>query len=66
MIASDRTPVYAASEMKNQLRIKLALRKETVRALHQVELADVVGGLTAPQTVACPSVRVKCNTTPAP
>ncbi|HEY0193894.1 MAG TPA: class I lanthipeptide [Kofleriaceae bacterium] len=52
--------------MKNQLRIKLALRKETVRALHQVELADVVGGLTAPQTVACPSVRVKCNTTPAP
>lgn len=49
--------------MKNQRRSKLALRKETVRELDQLELQAVAGGvivITQP-----PTCRI-CLTTPAP
>jgi hypothetical protein len=56
--------------MKNQPRNgqKLALRKETLRQLDNLDLSDVAGGLpttfTQVSCVDCRSVRVKCNTTP--
>jgi hypothetical protein len=54
--------------MKNQSRTRLALRKETVRTLNQLELADVAGGIyttftqLAPACTNGPSVRL-CLTT---
>lgn len=56
--------------MKNQHRKdrKLSLRKETVRELDQLELADVAGGqltTTVIQSHLCPTARI-CLTTPVP
>jgi len=57
--------------MKNQPRIarKLALRKETVRSLTELELGDVAGGSVtvsiACATRFCPTARI-CLTTPVP
>ncbi len=49
--------------MKNQQRTKLALRKETVRELDQVELVNVAGGVITFSKL--PTCRI-CLTTPAP
>jgi hypothetical protein len=56
--------------MKKQAR-KLSLRRETVRQLDRLALPDVAGGavitfftLGVSCDDPCPSVRVKCNTTP--
>lgn len=55
--------------MKNQRKDrKLSLRKETVRELSRLELAEVAGGLpttTVLQTHLCPTARI-CLTTPVP
>ena len=56
--------------MKHQQRNgrKLSLRKETVRELDKLELAEAAGGLpttTVLQTHLCPTARI-CVTTPAP
>jgi len=54
--------------MKNQLRTKLALRKETIRALDKLALDGIAGGLPttftqqASCTLACPTARI-CLTT---
>jgi len=53
--------------MKNQPRKpKLSLRKETVRALDHLELAEVAGGsIILPKTnFGCPTFKI-CDTTPA-
>jgi len=45
---------------------KLALRKDTLRALNQLDLAEVVAGqpttTALPTRVECPTARI-CNTT---
>lgn len=54
--------------MKKQVRhdIRLALRKETVRALNQLDLDGVAGGepttTVIPTRILCPTVRI-CLTT---
>jgi hypothetical protein len=46
---------------------KLALRKDTLRVLDQLDLSDVAGGLPTTTVLvtrcACPSVRIICDTT---
>jgi len=52
--------------MKNQSRnhAKLALHKETVRQLDQIELANVAGGsIVLPPTSTCPTRRICLTTT---
>ncbi|HEX3479229.1 MAG TPA: hypothetical protein VHT91_29595 [Kofleriaceae bacterium] len=49
---------------------KLALRKDTLRVLGQLDLSEIAGGLPTTTVTAvatrcvCPSVRMVCNTTP--
>jgi hypothetical protein len=46
---------------------KLALRKDTLRVLDQLDLSDVAGGLPTttvlPTRGLCPSVHIICDTT---
>ena len=53
--------------MKNQLRkpTKLSLRKETVRQLDHLELAELAGGsiIVLPTRIGCPTFKI-CDTTP--
>jgi cytochrome c551/c552 len=52
--------------MNKQRSRKLALRKETVRTLRQIDLRDAAGGIAITQQFtcgACPSVHQVCLTT---
>lgn len=53
--------------MKRSPRIaqKLALRKDTLRILDKLDLAEIAAGLptTTVLTLQCPSVRMVCDTT---
>ncbi|HSR95691.1 MAG TPA: hypothetical protein VLM79_01420 [Kofleriaceae bacterium] len=50
--------------MNKQRSQKLALRKETVRTLRQIDLQEVAGAIMVTQfTCVCPSLRMVCLTT---
>jgi hypothetical protein len=52
--------------MNKQRSQKLALRKETVRTLRQIDLREAAGGINITQQLTCngcPSVHMVCLTT---